>query len=165
MQGIINKTNMHPNEKLLTEYYTAFQKRNHKSMNACYADNVVFNDPLYTNLDAAHTRAMWELFCVNGKDLKLEFSGIKADDTKGEATWKASYIFSSSGNRVEKEVVSKFEFQNGKISRQEDDFDFRKWAGQALGLMGSLLGWTGFVESQVKENAKNNLDAFMSDEL
>ncbi|MCU0428869.1 MAG: nuclear transport factor 2 family protein [Cytophagaceae bacterium] len=156
---------MHPNEVILNEFYATLQKKNHQGLKKFYASDAVFSDPMYLNLRTEEIHAMWELFCINSKNFSLEFGNVKADDQQGEVSWKASYIYASSGNSVTKEVKSSFEFKEGKIVRQNDVYDFHEWAGQALGLMGSLLGWTGFVENQVKENARKNLEAFMSDEL
>ncbi len=47
-------------------------------MQGSYADNATFKDPVFINLNAKQVRAMWEMFCVKSKDLKIEFSKITA---------------------------------------------------------------------------------------
>lgn len=41
-------------------------------MKNCYAEKATFNDPVFQNLNATQVRAMWEMFCVKSKDLKIE---------------------------------------------------------------------------------------------
>ena len=52
---------MNQNTALLEQFYSAFQQRDYKTMQTCYADNAVFNDPAFVNLDAMHVRNMWEI--------------------------------------------------------------------------------------------------------
>src|SRR5690348_7256191 len=101
---------MHPNEELLHRFYTAFQNRDYATMQGCYGENAVFNDPVFVNLDADHTIHMWKMLCVKGKDLQIHFSNIKCDEAHGNATWNATYIFSLTGNKVENRIKSVFTF-------------------------------------------------------
>lgn len=133
-------------------------------MQESYSDKAVFNDPVFINLDANHVRAMWEMFCVNGKDLTIKYSDVKANDTDGEAIWVANYIFSATGNKVENVISAKFKFENGKIVNHQDTFDFYNWASQSLGMMGKLMGWTPLVKSKIQNAGMKNLEAFMSHE-
>ncbi len=45
---------MHPNQQLLTSFYEAFQQKDYATIQACYADDAVFNDAVFQNFDAAH---------------------------------------------------------------------------------------------------------------
>jgi hypothetical protein len=45
-----------------------------------------------------------------------------------------------------------------------DDFDFYRWARQALGPSGLLLGWTPLLRSAVRRRARAGLDEFMAGE-
>jgi hypothetical protein len=51
--------------------------------------------------------------------------------------------------------------KEGKIIEHSDAFKLSKWAAQALGLKGQLLGWTGFMKRKIQQNARKNLVAFM----
>jgi limonene-1,2-epoxide hydrolase len=152
---------MHENEMLLTNFYTAFQNKDFATMQASYADSATFSDPVFEGLNAAELRAMWEMLIRRGNDLELTFSDIRADASRGSAAWEARYTFSATGQRVTNRIRSSFEFENGKIVKQTDQFDFYTWARQALGLPGLLLGWTGFIRGKVQRMARKNLAAFM----
>ena len=152
---------MHPNATLLTRFYTAFQHRDYAIMQSCYADNATFSDPVFVGLDAGEVRAMWEMLIKNGKDLELTFTGVRADDRHGQAQWTARYTFGATGNKVVNRIQSTFLFENGRIVRQTDAFDFYKWARQALGLTGLLLGWTPFLKNNVRRQARGRLGRFM----
>ncbi|MCU0391511.1 MAG: nuclear transport factor 2 family protein [Thermoflexibacter sp.] len=152
---------MNANEELITKFYTAFQNKDFKTMQECYADNAVFNDEAFVNLNASQVRAMWQMLILRGKDLVLTFENVKADDKEGSAEWTAIYTFSATKRKVTNHIRARFVFENGKISKHTDTFDFHRWAGQALGVAGALLGWTGFLKKKVQKTAMASLENFM----
>ena len=153
---------MQDNKQLIETFYKAFQNKDYKTMQSCYADTATFSDKAFVDLDAAKVRAMWEMLIKRGKNLELEFKNIQADDHKGSAEWIATYTFSASGNKVVNRIKASFEFENGKIIKHTDDFDFPAWAKQALGFKGWLLGRTAFLKKKVQQNARKGLDEFMA---
>lgn len=152
---------MNDNEKLIQHFYESFKNKDYKAMQSCYADNATFSDAVFQNLDSAQVKAMWEMLCKRGKDLELRFQNITADEKTGSAEWIANYTFSQTGNKVENRIKANFEFENGKIVKHIDTFDFYKWSSQALGLTGKLLGWTPFLKNKVRQRAMKSLDDFM----
>ena len=130
-------------------------------MQACYADKAVFTDAVFQNLDAVHTRKMWEMLIRRGNDLELTFSNVEANNTTGSASWTAIYTFSQTKRRVVNQVRASFGFENGKIVSHTDHFNFYNWARQALGLSGLLLGWTSFLRNKVQRAALKNLTDYM----
>ncbi|SDJ91872.1 Ketosteroid isomerase-related protein [Catalinimonas alkaloidigena] len=153
---------MHPNAQLLHTFYTAFQQKDSKTMQACYADQATFHDEAFPHLNAGQVRAMWEMLCRNARDFHLEYRNVQAEDITGHAEWTATYTFSATGRKVVNVVRSEFTFEKGKIVQQRDRFDFPRWARQAFGLTGLLMGGTGFFQRKVQEKAMHNLHEFMS---
>lgn len=153
---------MQSNEQVIERFYKAFQQKDYKTMGECYHDEATFTDEAFVNLNAKEVRAMWEMLCVRAKDFRLEFSQIEADGNTGSAHWEAWYLFSQSGNKVHNVIDAAFEFKDGKILKHRDSFDFHRWAGQALGLTGKLLGWTSFLKNKVQTTARQGLDKFMA---
>lgn len=153
---------MQSNEQVIERFYKAFQQKDYKTMGECYHDEATFTDEAFVNLNAKEVRAMWEMLCVRAKDFRLEFSQIAADGNTGSAHWEAWYLFSQSGNKVHNVIDAAFEFKDGKILKHRDSFDFHRWAGQALGLTGKLLGWTSFLKNKVQTTARQGLDKFMA---
>ncbi len=131
-------------------------------MQSCYADNAVFNDEVFTDLNAEEVRAMWEMFCVKGKDMQISFSDAVTDGETGSAHWIAHYTFSKTGKKVVNRIKAHFVFADGKIIKHTDQFDFYHWARQALGITGKILGWTSFLREKVKREAMKNLKAYMA---
>ncbi|MEO8146077.1 MAG: nuclear transport factor 2 family protein [Bacteroidia bacterium] len=152
---------MNSNEQLITTFYKAFQSKDYKTMQRCYADDAVFNDAVFKNLNALQVRAMWEMLIKRGKDLQLEFKNVKADDTTGSAEWIATYTFTATKHKVVNHIQASFLFENGLIAKHTDSFNFYKWARQALGFPGFILGWTGFLKNKVQQTAMKNLAEFM----
>lgn len=153
---------MNTNENLIHHFYTCFKNKDIKGMQDCYADTATFNDAVFKNLSAVQVRKMWEMLIKSGKDLHLEFSNISADDHRGKAEWVANYTFSATGNKVENHIKASFILENGKIINHHDDFNFYKWAKQALGLPGLLLGWTPYLKNKIQKKAANNLRLYMA---
>jgi hypothetical protein len=152
---------MHANNELITRFYTAFQQRDGAAMAACYHAEVEFSDPVFQNLKGPRAKAMWIMLCERAKDLSIEFSKVAADDRGGEAHWDAWYLFSATGRTVHNIIDAKFEFQDGLIRKHTDTFDLHRWAGQALGLSGKLLGGTSFMQNKIRGTANAGLDTFM----
>jgi ketosteroid isomerase-like protein len=152
---------VHPNVKLIRNFYTSFGNRDARGMAGCYHPSVKFSDEVFTDLEGARAAGMWQMLCERGKDLRIEFRDIAADDSDGHAHWEAWYTFSPTGRRVHNKIDADFEFRDGKIFRHRDRFNFWSWARQALGPTGWLLGWSRFVRKRVRSQAERNLAAFL----
>lgn len=152
---------MHPNAELIHRFYTCFQNRDAAGMGACYATDAEFSDPVFVGLKGTQVPAMWQMLCERGKDLEIEFKGIEVNDRVGRASWTAFYTFSGTGRQVHNEIEARFEFQDGKIARHRDAFNLWRWAGQALGLKGTLLGWSPPVQGAIRKQAAHSLAEYM----
>jgi ketosteroid isomerase-like protein len=152
---------MHQNADLIQKFYTSFQARDADGMNACYHTEVVFSDPAFGTLKGQEATAMWRMLCERGRDLDIQFGDVHADDEKGSARWEAWYTFSKSGRRVHNVIEASFAFQGGKIIRHADKFNLWKWSSMALGPLGAFLGWTPFVQSGIRTQARQGLEKFI----
>lgn len=103
---------------------------------------------------------MWRMLASRAKDFSLVFDSVQADDNQGSAHWVATYTFSQTGNTVVNDISAKFVFKNGKIVQHTDDFDLWKWARQALGAKGVVLGWTPMVKNAIRQQAAKGLAMF-----
>lgn len=153
---------MNPNENLIHNFYTCFKNKDFKGMQECYADNATFNDSVFKNLNAREVRGMWAMLISGSKDIRIEFSHINAGENTGTAEWVAYYTFSATGNKVINRINASFVFKDGKIAEHRDSFNFYKWARQALGLPGLLLGWTPLIKNKIQKKAANNLQAYLA---
>jgi ketosteroid isomerase-like protein len=152
---------MHENQKLLQDFYTAFARRDWRAMTSHYADDVHFTDRVF-DLHGERAKGMWRMLCEGGTDLQVVLVEAHADEHEGSARWEADYTFSATGRRVKNRVSAHFRFADGKVVRHVDDFSFWKWAAQALGPVGVLLGWSGLVRRKVTRLGTARLDAFMA---
>ena len=149
------------NKDLVQRFYTAFQKLDYATMQDCYAEEVIFQDPAFGLLNGTDVKAMWEMLCKNARDFSLQFSDIQAEDDEYiTCRWIANYTFSTTGRKVENRIQAFIRIQNGKITEHTDHFNFWRWARQATGLSGWLLGWSTFFQSQVRKQALENLKKF-----
>ena len=148
---------MNANEATIRRFYEAFQQRDAATMAACYGPDVRFSDPVFTDLRGAQAGLMWKMLCERGKDLKLEFRDVRADDATGSAHWEAWYTFSATGRKVHNVIDATFEFRDGRIVSHTDRFDLYRWSRQALGPAGLLLGWTPLLQDKVRAMAAKGL--------
>lgn len=153
---------MHPNAELLQTFYTCFQARDHAGMAPCYHREARFSDPVFTDLKGWHAPAMWRMLCERGKDLDLTFSGVEANDDTGAARWEAKYTFSATGNKVHNIITARFTFRDGLIHTHNDSFDLYRWATQALGLKGRLIGWLPPVQNAIRKQAMGGLTSYIA---
>jgi hypothetical protein len=70
--------------------------------------------------------------------------------------WTARYLFG--GKRpVVNAITSDVLFRSGQIVEQTDRFDFHRWAGQALGAPGRVLGGFDWFRRSVARKARRGL--------
>lgn len=154
-----NLSAVHPNAELLTRFYTAFANKQPATMRASYAPNADFSDEVFPGLKGEEIGDMWEMLSQRAQNFRLEFRDVTADDTKGSAHWEAWYLFGGK-RQVHNIIDATFTFRDGKIATHVDRFDFHRWSGQAIGLMGTLLGGTGFLKNKVRAQSRKTLDAW-----
>jgi ketosteroid isomerase-like protein len=153
---------MHPHEELIESFYTFFQKLDAEGMVRCYHADIRFSDPVFPDLSKTEVGAMWKMLCSQAKNFDLSFDSIEANEQVGKAHWEAQYDFSATGRRVHNRIDARFEFQDGKIIKHTDTFNFWKWSSMALGPVGSLLGWTPLLRKKVQKQARERLASFMN---
>lgn len=153
---------MHPNQKLIEDFYAAFARKDGDAMASLYAPDATFTDPVFQNLAGARVGGMWKMLCGRAKDLKVEASGFSADDREGRAHWEAWYTFAATGRKVHNVIDARFTFRDGRIATHLDSFDLWSWTRQALGPAGILLGWTPMIQNKVRGTAMKGLDAYMA---
>ena len=150
------------NENTITKFYTAFNNADSSKMCECYHSNVQFRDPAFGLLKGNDVCQMWKMLVERGKgDIKIEFSDIKATQNRGSAQWVATYNFSKTNRKVVNVIQAHFQFQDGLIIKHTDDFDIWKWAKQAFGFKGFMLGWTGFMQKKIQHQALLSLKKYM----
>lgn len=142
--------------------YAGLAAHDGEAMAVCYAPGATFSDPLFTGLHDGEPQDMWRMLTSRAGDMTVELVAHDATgDGRGTANWVATYVFSATGNRVVNDVQSVFLFDpDGLIVDQQDDFDFWRWARQALGRTGLLLGWTPVLLHKVRDRSKGQLAAF-----
>jgi ketosteroid isomerase-like protein len=148
------------NTQVIERFYGAFAKRDGDTTAACYAPDVHFSDPVFPDLRGSKAGAMWRMLTSGPGDARIELLEHDADDAQGSAHWRAHYTFTETGRPVVNDVHAAFQFENGLIVDHHDSFDFHRWARQALGPVGLLLGWTPFLRSKVRAKAADRLDEF-----
>ena len=151
------------NRETIRRLYAAFGECNGAAMTACYAPDAHFRDPAFGDLKGEQVGAMWRMLTSRATDLKIELHECDADEESGSAHWIARYTFST-GRPVVNDIQAKLRFADGLIADHVDDFDFHRWASQALGPKGHLVALLPPLRSKARSQALGRLEAFMRDE-
>jgi ketosteroid isomerase-like protein len=134
---------MHANEQLIRDLFANLNAHDADAMINHYADHATFRDIAFELKGKPQIHAMWAMICSDNEkgpcDIVAELGQITADDTSGRAVVVESYTYRDTPSKVRNEIVSTFDFSNGKIVQQNDTCDPASWAKQAFG--GSLSGW------------------------
>jgi ketosteroid isomerase-like protein len=147
------------NKQLIEKFYSSFAAGDAEGMVSCYTDDIVFKDPAFGELKGDDAKNMWRML-LKTPGIKITTHNITADDITGSADWIAEYTFSLTGKAVINKVHADFIFSNGKIVKHTDYFSFWRWATQAFGIKGLLLGWMPFMKNKVKAQALARLRKF-----
>ncbi len=143
---------------LITRFYTAFGQGDADAMEACYAKDVRFEDPVFGRLEAEQVMKMWRMLLRRSKGkLDIRIENVVSEGGRGSCVWIASYEFSKTGRKVVNVIEAEFTIEEGVIVRHVDRFSVWRWSRQALGLPGWLLGWTPWMASKLRAEARKSL--------
>ncbi|WP_420386388.1 nuclear transport factor 2 family protein [Roseivirga sp.] len=143
---------------IINQFYTAFNALDAEAMVSLYHDDITFEDPAFGVLKGERAKNMWRMLCESqqGKDFKVEHSEV----TDNSAFWQAHYTFSKTGRKVHNKIHARFEFKDGLIYKHTDYFDLHRWAKQALGFSGAVLGWSGYFKKKLQSQTNRLLDKY-----
>ena len=153
-------------DDVIRKFYSSFANLDAGGMADCYADDVVFNDPVFQNLRGKDAGDMWRMLCEQAKgDLAVVVSNVRVNSDGegdiGHAHWVATYHFGPKRRSVVNRIDATFRFNGaGQIVEHTDVFDMWRWSRMALGVPGVLLGWSPFLQNQVRAQAKKGLKRF-----
>jgi ketosteroid isomerase-like protein len=151
---------MHPHEALVREFYAAFGRRDAEAMARCYHPEVFFSDAVFPALHGPQAADMWRMLLARADDLQVALDAAQGDAGGAHAHWTARYTFSRTGRKVVNRVDALFAFRDGLIVRHHDSFSFWRWAAQALGPAGAVLGWLPMLRWKVRRDASKALERF-----
>ena len=158
----MNQEQLAPNVALVERFYAAFDRRDHRTMAASYAPMARFSDPVFQDLTGPRIGTMWRMLCERATDLRVECGPVRAEGDMARVEWQAWYTYSATGRRVHNRIAASLTLERGLIRRHDDVFDLYRWARQALGLKGFVLGWAPPVQRAIRRQASRSLGAFAS---
>jgi ketosteroid isomerase-like protein len=149
---------MADNDKLIVQLYEALNRHDGDAMARLYDPEGRFHDPAFGELSGAEAGDMWRMLTGRAEDLKVELAEHSAEGDSGSAHWIATYTFST-GRHVVNDIHARFRFRDGLITDHEDSFSFWRWARQALGPPGLVLGLPP-MNQVVRRRARGDLAKF-----
>ncbi|MCA0133449.1 nuclear transport factor 2 family protein [Winogradskyella alexanderae] len=152
-------------KQTIEKFYNAFSNLDAVKMTDSYHDDITFTDPAFGVLKGQRAKAMWHMLCDSQKekDFRIIYSDVSAKNNLGNAYWEAFYTFSKTGRKVHNKIEASFEFKDGLIINHTDVFSLHKWAKQALGFKGFVLGRTKYFQNKLKAQTNSLLDRYMNE--
>ena len=149
------------NKDVIERFYKALQQKDFRTMQSLYAPEARFHDQVFLDLDSSQAKAMWEMLLTSSTDLKIEYSNLREDSDSVSCDWQATYTFTMTGKKVHNIIHADFTVSGGKIINHRDHFDLYRWSRMAFGVKGIILGWTSFMQNQIRTRARRRLQKFM----
>lgn len=148
--------------KLIQKFYEDFHHLDAESMATAYHKDIIFFDPAFGTLHGQRASNMWRMLCASqkGKTFEVTLKDVLCNDNLATAKWEARYIFSKTGRPVHNIISASFKIEEGIIIEHHDHFSLHKWASQAMGTKGKLLGWTPVFKYQLQKQTNLMLDKF-----
>lgn len=136
-------------------FYDALSRGDAETMAAMYAPDARFQDAVF-QLRGEEIGRMWRTLLGRAKEFSVTYSIAQAAAGRGSVEWTARYLF---GGRhpVVNVILSELRFESDRIVDQKDDFDFPRWAAQALGTPGRLFGRFAWFQRGVAKKARAGL--------
>ena len=151
---------------LISKFYTSFSEGNVEGMLSCYHKDIEFTDPAFGLLKGDRACNMWKMLLSQKKTkVKVDFFDVETENNYGSAKWTASYLYGNQQRKVVNKVKADFVFKDGLIISHNDVFDLWIWTQQALGFIGYLLGWSGFMKSKIQKQTNVKLDKFINQNI
>lgn len=151
------------NRELIRRLYAALDAKDGDAMTACYAPDAAFEDPAFGELHGEEVGGMWRMLTSRAGDLEVELREHDADETTGSAHWIARYTFTATGRPVTNDIRARFRFADGLIVDHRDEFDFRRWARQALGPIGIAVALLPPLRAKARDRARTQLEEFLAE--
>lgn len=145
---------------IIRQLYSAMDAHDGDAMAALYAPGARFEDPVFGPLTGEQAGDMWRMLTSRSKDLRVELAEHAAEGDSGSARWIARYTFTPTGRPVTNDISASFRFEDGLIVEHTDRFSFYRWARQALGPLGLLLGWAPPLRLALRRRALKDLARF-----
>jgi ketosteroid isomerase-like protein len=149
------------NASVIRELYEALDRHDGETMARQYAPDGRFKDPAFGELSGVEAGDMWRMLTGRSEDLRVNLAEHSADGDSGTAHWIANYTFST-GRPVVNDIHARFRFRDGLILDHEDSFSLWRWARQALGPPGLILGLPP-MNLLVRRRARGELTQFRAE--
>ncbi len=149
-------------KNIIEEFYDAFYNLDADRMVKCYHKDIIFEDPAFGILKGEKAKNMWRMICNSqkGKGFKITYNVQPFELNNAKAYWEAFYTFSQTGRKVHNIISASFVLKDGLIIKHTDNFNLHKWAKQALGLKGFLLGKTKFFKKKLNQQTNKLLNEY-----
>ncbi len=123
------------------QFFRAISDRAITTVIEAYQPEAVLQSPVIGDLAGREIHQLWTTFLRRTKAPKLDFTIARVQGQTAFVEWSAEHEFFDTGRPVSLSGSTVLTFQHGRIRHQQDQFDHRLWAAQAMGLSGLILSY------------------------
>jgi len=145
------------NKNVITGLYNAYKERNPELMASFYTEDASFKDEIFGEVTGQEIPKVWEVVHSTTSNFYLYFHIVNVNKNLATVNSQLSYTFKHTGRKIDISITSIFRFENGKIRHQVDEYSLWKWASQAFGVSGFLLGWNPKFKNKIRQSAQNTI--------
>lgn len=117
-------------------YVTALNARDQPALDALYAKDARFDDNVFHFKNSAGIVGMWNKLPADAR-VQHQIVGVDGNTVQAKLAWDYTLV----GKKVHNDVTSTLTIVDGKITNQQERFDFGTWAHQLVPLPRALLNF------------------------
>lgn len=149
-------------KETVEKFFTALSKMDWKLMNNLYSKDLVYSSVFFEGLDYHRATHLWEMYLYDTKHYSITYKITDQVDNVVTVCWVVVYRFGKKQRKVINAMESKLEVVNGKIVRQTDYFNYKKWVVRAFGLKGYFARNNKKFKQFVLDDLARRIDEFIA---
>lgn len=154
---------MSNNKGIVEIFFKAFSEADYRQMSDCYADDIIYSDPVFGLMQGDDVRKMWQMICKGARNLSVQYSGIEElDEMYVTCLYKVSYYFELTQKHICYSAKAFMKIEEGKITEHSDGYRLSSFISNAYGIKGKLLSWSGYMKKSVQNRYRTLLQNFAS---
>lgn len=152
---------MNAEERLINDFLKSLWEGDTQFLLAAYAPYATITDPVVGQLHHDHARYYNAWLTIKFIDFRLEWTIQEINVFGALVFWQASMQTRRTRKNLILNGQTQFQFQNGKIFKQETGFNFLKLYTQLYGKKGYVLGLIPYFADQFRQKVIRQLNEYI----
>ena len=146
--------------ELVKQFYHALDKGDYKSVIDLYHAKAIYRDELF-DLQGLEIHALWYRATRPEMNFSAKLESIREEGDVIKTDWEIGYTLDVIKRRIKLKEIGTFKFEDDKIIEHTDEYDFWSWCTQVLGPIGRVFGWSNWLKSRARYQARKSVLAHL----